>query len=100
MSQFVENCLIENIPINFGSPPFFCLLPLKQPMPTKRMISLTKWGPIFLFCVKISILSVDLIYFILDYHQSGYYLDLDNIHYILSIPAGAQFCNSYVHEMG
>lgn len=88
MSQFVENCLIENIPINFGSPPFVCLLPLKQSMPTKRSISLIKWGPIFLFCVKISILSVDLIYFILDYHQSGYYLDLDNIHYILSIPAG------------
>ena len=26
MSQFVEHCLIENIRINFGSPPFFCLL--------------------------------------------------------------------------
>ena len=91
MSQFVEHCLIENIRINFGSPPFFCLLPLNQPMPTKRMISLTKWGPIFLLCVKISILSVDLIFLILGYHQSGYYLDVDNIHYILSIPAGVQF---------
>ena len=100
MSQFVENCLIENIPINFGSPPFFCLLPLKQPLPTKRKISLTKWGPIFLFCVKISVLSVDLIYFILDYHQSGYYLHVDNIHYILSIPAGLQFYNSSAIEMG
>lgn len=95
MSQFVEHCLIENIRINFGSPPFFCLLPLNQPMPTKRMISLTKWGPIFLLCVKISILSVDLIFLILGYHQSGYYLDVDNIHYILSIPAGMQ-CYIYV----
>lgn len=100
MSQFVENCLIENIPINFGSPPFFCLLPLKQPLPTKRKISLTKWGPILLFCVKISVLSVDLIYFILDYHQSGYYLHVDNIHYILSIPAGLQFYNLSAIEMG
>ena len=33
-------------------------------------------------------MSVDIIYLGLDYHQSGWYLDVDNIHYILTIPAG------------
>ena len=47
-----------------------------------------KWGPIVLFCFKIIILSVDLIYLIVGYSPSGLYLDLDNIHAVLNIPAG------------
>ena len=41
-----------------------------------------------LFCLKIIILSVDLIYLLVGYSPSGYYLDLDNIHAVLNIPAG------------
>ena len=41
-----------------------------------------------LFCLKIIILSVDVIYLLVGYSPSGYYLDLDNIHAVLNIPAG------------
>lgn len=84
----VTSCRQRSIPLNLGSAPLLCLVPLRQPAPSKLSLSLAKWGPVFLVCVKVSALSVDLIYLALDFHQSGYYLDVDNIHYILSIPAG------------
>ena len=88
VDQLITFCHNNNIVYNLGSPPFVCLMPLKQPAPTRFLMSLAKWGPIMLFCVKISILSVDIIYLLLNYHPSGWYLDVDNIHYVLSIPAG------------
>ena len=41
-----------------------------------------------LFCLKIIILSVDLIYLMVGYTPTGSYLDLDNLHAVLNIPAG------------
>ena len=46
------------------------------------------WGPSILLGVKVVILAVDLIHLLIGYTPSGYYLDVDNIHNILSIPAG------------
>lgn len=88
LSQLISFCHSHNILYNLGSPPFICFMPLKQPTPSKFLMSVAKWGPIMLFCVKISILSVDIIYILLNYHPSGWYLDVDNIHYVISIPAG------------
>ena len=101
--KFAEHCRDHDVKLNLGSPPFICLLPVRQPSPTKFNLSLVgspleagdlifslqiKWGPIMLFCLKIIILSVDLIYLIVGYSPSGLYLDLDNIHAVLNIPAG------------
>lgn len=81
-------CQQRNLTLNLGAAPLICFLPFKRPIPTKKSLSLIKWGPIFLLCVKVTTLSVDLIYLAFDYHQSGWYLDVDNIHYILFIPSG------------
>ena len=62
-----------------------------------------KWGPIFLFCLKIIILSVDLIYLIVSYTPTGIYLHVDNIHAVLNIPAGliGIYCyNIYLGPIG
>ena len=85
LSQY---CLEHGIPFNIGSAPLVCFMVCTNPPPSPMKLALAKWGPVFLFCVKVSILSVDIIFLLLDYHQSGWYLDIDNIHYILSIPAG------------
>jgi len=45
-------------------------------------------GPSILLCVKVLILAVDLIHLLLGYIPSGYYLSIDNVHNILSIPSG------------
>ena len=82
-------CKKKNISLNLGSPPFICLIPFKQPSPTLASLAIVKWGPIMLLCVKIATFAVDIIYYILDYHPSGMYLEVDNIHYILHIPAGS-----------
>ena len=41
-----------------------------------------------LLSMKMIILTVDLIYLIVGYTPSGSYLDLDNLHAVLNIPAG------------
>ena len=86
--KLAKYCRDQQIPFNIGSAPFVCFMACTNPPPSPMKLSLAKWGPIFLFCVKVSILSVDIIFLLLNYHQSGWYLDVDNIHYILSIPAG------------
>lgn len=86
--MLAQYCRDHEIPFNTGSAPFVCFMICTKPAPSPMKLALAKWGPVFLFCVKVSILSVDIIFLLLDYHQSGWYLDVDNIHYILSIPAG------------
>jgi len=96
-------CQQRNLTLNLGAAPLICFLPFKRPIPTKKSLSLIKWGPIFLLCVKVTTLSVDLIYLAFDYHQSGWYLDVDNIHYILFIPSeiiGSYCFNIYLGLFG
>ena len=40
--KFAQHCRDEEISLNLGSPPFLCLLPLKQPAPTKLNLSLVR----------------------------------------------------------
>ena len=82
-----------------GSSSFLCLLPCNNQRVTKNRLSLVMWGPSILLGVKIAILAVDLIHLLIGYKLSGYYLDVDNIHKILNIPAGLiaiYFLNIYI----
>ena len=76
-------CTERDSPLAVGSPPFICLLPCN-----KNRLSLFMWGQSILLGVKIAILAVELIHLLIGYKLSGYYLDVDNIHKILNIPAG------------
>jgi hypothetical protein len=92
-------CTDRDLPLAVGSPPFICLLPCNNQRVTKNRLSLVMWGPSILVGVKISILAVDLIHLLIGYKPSGYYLDVDNIYNILSIPAGLfaiYFLNIYI----
>ena len=76
------------MPLAVGSPPFICFLPCNNQRVTKSRLSLVMWGPSILLGVKVVILAVDLVQLLIGYTPTGYYLDVDNIHNILSIPAG------------
>ena len=81
-------CIERDLPLAVGSPPFICLLSCNNQRINKNRLSLVMWGPSILLGVKIAILAVDLIHHLIGYEPSGYYLDVDNIHNILNIPAG------------
>ena len=38
--KFAQHCRDHDVKLNLGSPPFICLLPVRQPSPTKFNLSL------------------------------------------------------------
>ena len=95
----VRYCADRDLLLPVGSPPFICFLPCTKPRVTKYKLSLVMFGPSILLGVKVAILAVDLIYLLIGYKPSGYFLAVDNFHNILNIPAGlgAIYCfNIYI----
>jgi len=77
----------KEVSLQIGAPPFICLTGCKNVGLSKKGLSFVIWGPRLLFSVKFLLLAVEVVYALLDYTPSGYFLDVDNFHNILNIPA-------------
>ena len=87
-NAITKYCKEKEIPLQIGAPPFVCLQPCSNVQLTKKRLSVVLWGPRFLLSIKCLIFTVDVVHLLVGYTPSGFYLDVDNIHNILNIPAG------------
>ena len=87
LDVIINYCIRKKIPLKIGAPPFVCLLPCNSVKITRKRISLVMWVPRVVLMIKIIILTVDVAYLVLRYTPSGLFLNIDNIHKIVNLPA-------------
>jgi len=81
-------CDKNNVRLPIGSPPFVCLLPLRQPAISQINFNLMVLAPKLLLLFKLLILCVEISYLVLGYQPSGDFVSLDNLHNVIGIPVG------------
>jgi len=81
-------CDKNNVRLPIGSPPFVCLLPLRQPAISQINFNLMVAAPKLLLLFKSLILCVEITYLVVGYQPSGDFVSLDNIHNVIGIPVG------------
>jgi len=86
--NIITFCDKNNVKLPIGSPPFVCLLPLRQPAINAFNFNLMVLAPKLLCLYKTLILCVEITYLALGYQPSGDFVSLDNLHNVIGIPVG------------
>ena len=87
-STIIAYCDKNNVRLPIGSPPFVCLLPLRQPAISQINFNLMVAAPKVLLLFKSLILCVEIAYLVVGYQPSGDFVSLDNLHNVIGIPVG------------